>query len=338
MAFAALNAGLQANIRAPSTTQTYQFLAYADGAAESDETITSRLNEILADDTGQNFTIGTPSTATVTIRGTDSTPSFGAGSVTAKTFTAGAAIAEFQVPAATGGNGGITYAASGLPAGLRFDATGTDTPGCPGTEPHEVCGTPTTATSGAQTVTITAIDADSNTMSTDRDTLTFSVTVNAGASLASSPATLTEANLDGAMLTVTLAGVTYAAGVSATSFQLVTSPTIAGLSIGSVTGGATGTTTATLTLAAGTGYGFDAATTLAVRVLAAAHSGSTNLTLAVMVILGLIWFSDETTIASPGMLGKTLPRGQLGIFSNTSTYITWTTLFIWIQAACIQKV
>ena len=32
------------------------------------------------------------------------------------------------MPAAAGGNGGITYAASGLPAGLRFDA-GTDSPG-----------------------------------------------------------------------------------------------------------------------------------------------------------------------------------------------------------------
>ena len=78
----------------------------------------------------------------MTIRGTDSAPSFGTGSVPAKTFNAGVAIAAFQVSAATGG---IAYAASGLPAGLRFGATGTDTPGCPGTEPREVCGTPTAA-------------------------------------------------------------------------------------------------------------------------------------------------------------------------------------------------
>ena len=124
------------------------------------------------------FTVGTPSSAIVTIRGTDSAPSFGTGSVTNKTFTAGAAITDFTVPAATGGNGAITYAASNLPDGLRFDATGTDSPGCPGTQPREVCGTPTTATAGAQTVTITARDADSNTMNTDRASLTFSVTVN----------------------------------------------------------------------------------------------------------------------------------------------------------------
>ena len=44
-----------------------------------------------------------------------------------------------------------------------------------------------------------------------------------------------------------------------------------------VSGGATGTTAATLTLATGTGYGLDAAATLAVKVLAAAHSGSGDL-------------------------------------------------------------
>ena len=146
-------------------------------AQEGDETVRFTLDRIAADTTG-TVSIGTPSSATVTIRGTDSAPSFGSGSVTAKTFTAGAAITDFTVPAATGGNGAITYAASNLPDGLRFDATGTDSPGCPGTEAREICGTPTTATAGAQTVTITARDADSNTMNTDRASLTFSVTVN----------------------------------------------------------------------------------------------------------------------------------------------------------------
>ncbi len=249
----------------------------SDNAVEGDETVTFGIASITSADTS-GFTIGTPSSATVIIRGTDSAPSFGSGSVSAKTFTAGAAITEFTVPAATGGNGTITYAASTLPAGLRFDATGTDMDGCPGTEAREVCGTPTTA-AAAQTVTITATDADSNTMNTDRATLTFSVTVNAGATLASNPTSLTESNLDSAMLTVTLpSGFTFAAGVTATSFELVTSPAIAGLSISTVSDGATGTTAATLTLAAGAGYGFDAASTLAVKVLAAAHSGSSDLT------------------------------------------------------------
>ena len=174
-----------------------------------------------------------------------------AGSFAARTFTAGAPIPDFQVPAATGGNGTISYAASNLPAGLRFDATGTDAPGCPGTEPREVCGTPTTV-GAARTVTITATDADGNIAAGGRATLTFPVTVASGASLASSPAPLTEANLDGATLTVTLAGAALTGGLSPSSFTLVSNPTLAGLSIASVSGGAAGSTTATLTLAPGT--------------------------------------------------------------------------------------
>ena len=262
-----------------SPTGSEAFLIAADGSAEGDEDLSYSLS--ISSGVNQNSagaSVGTPSSATIVVRGTDAAPSFGMGVVSAKTFTAGAAITEFTVPAASGGNGTITYAASNLPDGLIFDATGTDTNGCPGTEAREICGTPTTA-AAAQTVTITATDADSNAMNTDRASLTFSATVNAGATLASSPASLTKDNLDGATLTVTLpSGFTYAAGVTAASFELVTAPTIAGLSIGAVTGGAPGTTTATLTLAAGTGYGFDAASTLAVKVLAAAHSGTGDLT------------------------------------------------------------
>ena len=206
----------------------------------------------------------------------DTAPTFGMASVSAKTFPAGAAITEFTVPAASGGNGTLSYAAANLPSGLVFDATGMDTPGCPGTEAREVCGIPDAATSGAVTVTVTATDLDANTAPTDRAALTFTVTVTAGASLASSPSPLAEANLHGAELAVTLIGVTYASGVSASSFQLATAPTIAGLSIASVSGGAAGTAVATLTLATGAGYDVDAAATLSVTVLAAAHSGASD--------------------------------------------------------------
>ena len=91
---------------------------------------------------------------------------------------------------------------------------------------------------------------------------------------ATNPASLTEATLNGATVTVSLGGLTYASGVSASSFALVANPAIAGLSIGNVTGA----TTATLTLATGAGYGFNTPATLAVRVRAAAHSGSPDLT------------------------------------------------------------
>ena len=103
-------------------------------------------------------------------------PTFGSGSVSARTFVAGQAIDEFTVPAASGGNGTIAYAASNLPDGLRFDATGSDSPGCPGSQARRVCGTPTTAAAAA-TVTITAQDGDANMAAADRGLLTFTVTV-----------------------------------------------------------------------------------------------------------------------------------------------------------------
>ena len=230
---------------------------------------------ITADDADTNMAPGDRATLSFAYSvAADTAPTFGMASVTAKTFPAGAAIAEFAVPAASGGNGTLGYAAANLPSGLVFDATGMDTPGCPGTEAREVCGTPDAATSGAVTVTITATDLDANTAPTDRAALTFTVTVTAGASLASSPSPLAEANLHGAELAVTLIGVTFASGVGASSFQLATTPTIPGLSIASVSGGAAGTAVATLTLATGAGYDVDAAATLAVTVLAAAHSGA----------------------------------------------------------------
>ena len=232
---------------------------------------------ITADDADTNMAPGDRATLSFAYSvAADTAPTFGMASVSAKTFPAGAAIAEFAVPAASGGNGTLSYAAANLPSGLVFDATGMDSPGCTGTEAREVCGAPDAATSGAVTVTVTATDLDANTAPTDRAALTFTVTVTAGASLASSPSPLAEANLHGASLTVTLIGVTYASGVSASSFQLATAPTIAGLSIASVTGGASGSTTATLTLATGAGYDVDAAATLSVTVLAAAHSGASD--------------------------------------------------------------
>ena len=262
-------------------TANLRYRVAADGIAEGDETITVTLDSIHVV-SAPGFTIGTPSAVTVIIRGTDSAPDFGTGAVSAKSFTYGTAITEFQVPAATGGNGAITYAVSGLPAGLVFDASGTDTNGCPGTEPREICGTPT---GSGGTVTVTARDADSNTASSDEDTLTFTVSVASGVTLAANPATLTEANLSGATLTVTLpSGTAFASGVSASSFELVTNPAIAGLSIGNVTGGASGATTATLTLATGAGYGFSAASTLAVQVPAAAHTGTSAIETGTVVV------------------------------------------------------
>ena len=104
--------------------------------------------------------------------------------------------------------------------------------------------------------------------------------------LATNRATLTTANLNGATLTVTLgsrattltstAYATFGSGVGASGFELVTTPSIPGLSftVGAVTAGSR---TATLTLATGSNF-VSPPTSVAVRVKAAAHSGSTALT------------------------------------------------------------
>ena len=63
-----------------------------------------------------------------------------------------------------------------------FDADGTGS--CPGAEPREVCGTPTTLTSSPQMVTLTAPDADANRAAGDRDLLTLHVSVLARSTLA----------------------------------------------------------------------------------------------------------------------------------------------------------
>ena len=107
--------------------------------------------------------------------------------------------------------------------------------------------------------------------------------------LSSSPASLSEGNLNGATLTVTLGDdettrtpgastpETFVSGAAASHFTLSTN-NITGLSIGSVTP-STGNRTATVTLAFDSSAGeVGAAATVAVVVDAAAHSGSNTLT------------------------------------------------------------
>ena len=71
--------------------------------------------------------------------------------------------ASVQLPAASGGIGSFTYAATGLPDGLTFD---------PAT--RRITGTPTTE--GAATVTYTAADSDTPTAGTASRTFTFTIT------------------------------------------------------------------------------------------------------------------------------------------------------------------
>ena len=106
--------------------------------------------------------------------------------------------------------------------------------------------------------------------------------IGSAASISSTtPAALDGTNLHGATVTVALSDVTFESGVTATSFELVT--TLAGVSISGVSSVSSGDTTATLTLAA---TGPVEAATLAVKVLAAAHSGSTDLTTGTVSVVG----------------------------------------------------
>ncbi len=189
----------------------------------------------------------------------DTAPAF-SGTVDDMTLPGNVAV-SFQVPAATAGNGAYRYAASGLPTGLSFGL-----PDC--ADERTVCGAPTAASTG--TVTVTVSDSDSNMAANDRDTLTFMATVPAAsASIASTtPTALTETNLNGATLRIELSGTVFVGGFSPASFQLATTPTIAGLSIASATRASD--TEATLTLRFD-GTNFDTQSMLLVRVLAAAH-------------------------------------------------------------------
>ena len=97
----------------------------------------------------------------------DTPPAFAA-TVEDKGFVRGALIAPFEVPTANGGNGALSYMASGLPQGLSFGL-----PDC-NTE-RTICGTPSEATTVQ--VTITVSDTDLNIHATDQGRLTFTIAV-----------------------------------------------------------------------------------------------------------------------------------------------------------------
>ena len=97
---------------------------------------------------------------------TDSQPSFGTATVSNRTYTAGAAISVLTLPAASGGDGTLTYSLSPAVAGLSFNAT-----------TRVLSGTPTTVSSYG--MTYTARDADG-----DIATLRFTITVAGSGSFA----------------------------------------------------------------------------------------------------------------------------------------------------------
>ena len=146
---------------------------------------------------------------TITVRD-NGRPGFGAATIPDQSWTRRKAITAFTLPAATGGDGSVSYALSpALPSGVTKDAS------------HRVSGTPAAALAQTE-YTWTATDGDGDTAS-----LTFDVTVadRPQATLVLSPSTIDEsgtgnvatvtATLDEAASTATTVTVSAAAGTNA---------------------------------------------------------------------------------------------------------------------------
>ena len=146
----------------PSGEQISRVLVYSDMVVEGDETLTYRIRNI-GSFSGATVSTGTPSSVTITIRGTNTAPAF-RDSVTAKVFPNNTPI-NLTIPEATGGNGPVSYTTTNLPAGLSFQGD------CGA---RTFCGTPTTL--GTTTIEITAADADMHTTG-DTDILSFDLRI-----------------------------------------------------------------------------------------------------------------------------------------------------------------
>ena len=90
---------------------------------------------------------------------TNNQPSFGTATVSNRTYTVGTAINALTLPAASGGDGMLTFSLSPNVPGLTFNAT-----------TRQLTGTPSTAGTYAMTYTVTDEDGDT-------DTLSFTITV-----------------------------------------------------------------------------------------------------------------------------------------------------------------
>ena len=120
-------------------------------------------------DADDNADAGDADTIEFTITVQDTAPSFGGAAVDDRTYTVNEAIAALPLPAATGGDGALTYTLDPEVPGLTFDqATRT------------LSGAPTQT--GTYEMTYTVMDADANTDAGDADTLTFTLRVIAAVS------------------------------------------------------------------------------------------------------------------------------------------------------------
>ena len=138
--------------------------------------------------------------------------------------------------------------------------------------------------------------------------VTFTATAQ-GATISSTvPASLTEANLNGAKVNITLTGATYNETLAADHFALHTAPQGASISGTPVR---TSATVAQLTLAY-TGLGFDANQSLGVTVKAAAHSGSEDLTTGSVTVTPAQVTTGVTVAPGVGLFGRVMGCGERG--------------------------
>ena len=152
--YAALAAGAL-TFPAGATSRTFDVSVTGDADKEADETVVVTLGNAM------NATIGT-ATGTGTITDDDDLkPSFGSATIPAQSWTQNWPIPALTLPAATGGDGALSYALTpALPSGLSFDGA-----------TREVSGTPMKAL-GATEYSLTATDEDG-----DKATLSFEIEV-----------------------------------------------------------------------------------------------------------------------------------------------------------------
>ena len=192
---------------------------------------------------------------------TDTEPSFGSASVSAKRWEPNSAISRFTVPGATGGNSPLSYTVRGLPAGVAMSSS------------RRVSGTPTATGTGTAIVTVTDFDGDTDTLrfgwrvaSANRTPSFNGVTVAAKAWAPNRAiAAFTIPAASGGDGTVTYAATGLPGGVSMSSLRVVSgTPTAAGTGTATVTArdrdGDTGTLRFTWTVAADLKPAFAAAT------------------------------------------------------------------------------
>ena len=129
------------------------------GAAKAETEYTYTVTETDSDSASLKFKI-------TVVAAADTAPSFGSGTIADQSLTQNSAMTSLTLPAATGGNGTLSYSISpALPAGLTFTAA-----------TRVLSGTPT-GTSASATYTYTVTDGDGNTADTDEDTITFTIAV-----------------------------------------------------------------------------------------------------------------------------------------------------------------